>query len=416
MKKILCALLTLMLLLPTFALAEGPIELTYYFPTQTTGPLAIGMEEIVAEFNATHPDIHVTAVFAGDYGGVKEKTLTAMAGGNAPHVILLTNLIHDMLAMDALVDINTLLAKEPENFLDDYVSGFFDAFIYPSGEMWGIPFQHSSTLLYFNNDMLKAAGVEKAPTNWTELEATCRALKAWNPDVVPFSFMGDTWIMEALALANGGAIHKDYDTMWLDNEQLIETVTFYKHLVDEGLAVVDNSYGGASENFMAEYYAMMTNTSGSLSGVANTAAFNWDIGPLPAGDGKESVALMGGGGLRILKYGHSEEEIDASWEFVKYMTSPAVSAKWMITSGYFAMRYGSYEEESLLALMAEKPQYESVKQFLPIIHGTFKVNNTTDTGAVIQRALDECFLNNADIPATLQQAQIDAQAFLDANK
>lgn len=412
MKKILAFALALMMMLPAFAMADDVIELTYYFPTQTTGPLAVTMEEIVNQFNAEHPGIKVTPVFAGDYGGVLEKTLTAISGGNAPHVILLSTAINDLLAVDALVNMNDLLAKEPEGFLDDYVPGFFSIFEYPNDNLTGIPFQHSSTLLYFNKDMLAAAGVEKAPTTWTELEAACRAIQAWDPSIVPFEFMGDTWITEALALANGGAYHKDYNTMWLDNEQLIETIEFYKHLIDEGLAVVNKSYGGASENFMAECVAMMTNTSGSMSGVANTATFNWDIGPVPAADGKDSAAVLGGGGLRIIKTGHSQEEIDASWEFVKYMTSPAVSAKWMITSGYFAVRYSSYEDAALLALMEEKPQYKSVMQFLPILQAPFIVSNTSDTGSVITRALDECFLNNADIPATMQQAQIDAQAFM----
>ena len=406
-------LLALMLLVPAFAFADDVIELTYYFPTQTAGPLAIGMEEIVAEFNAKNPNIKVTPVFTGDYNGVLEKTLTAIAGGNAPHVILLSTAVNDLLAVDALVDMRTLIAKEPADFLDDYVPGFFSIFEYPENKLWGIPFQHSSTLLYFNKDMLAAAGVEKAPTTWAELEAACRAIKAWDPDIVPFEFMGDTWITEALALANGGAYHKDYNTMWLDNEQLIETVKFYKYLIDEGLAVNNKSYGGASENFMAECVAMMTNTSGSMSGVANTATFDWDIGPVPAGEGKDSAAVLGGGGMRIIKSGHTEEEINASWEFVKYMTSPEVSAKWMITSGYFAVRYSSYEQENLKALMAEKPQYASVMQFLPILQAPYMVSNATDTGSVISRALDECYLNNADITATLQQAQIDAQAALD---
>ena len=69
--------------------------------------------------------------------------------------------------------------------------------------------------------------------------------------------------------------------------------------------------------------------------------------------------------------------------------------------------------EEFKALMAEKPQYASVMQFLPILQAPYMVSNATDTGSVISRALDECYLNNADITATLQQAQIDAQAALD---
>lgn len=414
MKKLLCLVLALAMMIPMLALADDTIELTYYFPTQTSGPLAIGMEEIVNTFNASQDKIHVTATFTGDYGGCLEKTLTAITGGNAPNVVLLSNNISDLLSVDALVDLNTLIANEPEDFLDDYVPGFFTLFRYPEGQLWGIPFQHSATLFYYNQDVLTAAGVEKAPTNYTELEAACRAIKAYDANIIPFSFMGDTWITEALALANGGAIHTDWDHMCLDNEQLAETISFYKELVDEDLAIVDNSYGGASENFMAESVAMMTNTSGSLGSISNTATFEWDIAGMPAGDGKESAAVIGGGGLHILKAGHTDDEINASWEFVKYMSSPEVSALWMKTSGYFAVRYSSYEQPVLTELFAEKHQYASTVDFLPLVVAPFMLSkNQNDVSTIFGLALDEIYLNNADVTSTLQQAQIDAQALLD---
>lgn len=414
MKKLLCAVLTLMLMLPAFAFADNTIELTYYFPTQTSGPLAVGMESIVEAFNASNPNIHVTATFTGDYNGCLEKTLTAITGGNAPNVVLLSTNISDLLSIDALVDINTLIAREPEDFLDDYVPGFFTLYQYPDNKLWGMPFQHSSTLLYYNKDILTKAGIENPPATWAELEAACRAIKDYDSSIVPLEFMGDVWMTEALTLSNGGAIYKDRDHMWLDNEQHLETIVFYKGLVDEGLALVNNSYGGASENFIAESVAIMTNTSGSMSSISNTATFDWDIASLPAGEGKESAAVLGGGGLLILNSGHTQEEIDASWEFVKYMTSPEVSAKWMKISGYFAVRYSAYEQPELTELFAQKPQYASTVNFLPLLQSPYQVSqNITDVANVYKLALDECFLNNADITATLQQAQKDAQAFLD---
>lgn len=414
MKKLLCLVLALAMMIPLVAFANDTIELTYYFPTQTSGPLAIGMEEIVNSFNASQDKIHVTATFTGDYAGCLEKTLTAIAGGNAPNVVLLSTNISDLLSVDALVDLNTLIASEPADFLDDYVPGFFTLFQYPGDHLWAIPFQHSATLFYYNQDVLTAAGIEKAPVNYTELEAACRAIKAYDPKIIPFSFMGDVWITEALALANGGAIHTDWDHMCLENEQLVETITFFKKLLDEDLAIVDNSYGGASENFMAESVAMMTNTSGSMSSIANTATFNWDITGMPSGDGKDSAAVIGGGGLHILSAGHSDEEVNASWEFVKYMTSPEVSATWMKTSGYFAVRYSAYNQPILTELFAEKPQYASTVNFLPLVVSPYLLSkNQNDVQTIFKLALDEIYLNNADIRSTLHQAQLEAQALLD---
>jgi len=169
-----------------------------------------------------------------------------------------------------------------------------------------------------------------------------------------------------------------------------------------------------AQSEMAESVAMMTNTSGSMSSIANTATFNWDIAGMPAGDGKDSAAVIGGGGLHILSAGHSDEEINASWEFVKYMTSPEISARWMKTSGYFAVRYSAYEQPILTELFAEKPQYASTVNFLPLVVSPYLLSkNQNDVQTVFKLALDEIYLNNADIQSTLHQAQLDAQALLD---
>jgi len=394
---------------------KDTVELVYYFPTQTSGPLAVAMEKIVDEFNAKKTGIHVTATFTGNYDETLQKTLTAISGGNAPNVILSGYNLSNLLDIDALVDMNTLIAKEPAGFLDDYVQGFFTLFSYPGDHLYGIPFQHSGTIMYYNKDILAAAGLdpENPPATWSELKAAAEKIKAYNASLVPLEFMGDVWMTEALALSNGGAIHKDMDTMNLDNPQLIETVTYFKGLMDAGLAEDNTSYGGAAENFLAETTAMMTNSSGSLGNVSNTATFDWGITSLPANDGKDSVALLGGGGFTIIGK-HSQEKIDASWEFVKYMTSPEVSAQWMLASGYFAVRHSSYELPEMQTMFNEKPQFATIKELLPILRSPYMVRtNFGDVSNVFKLALDESYLNNANITATLQQAQKEAQAFLD---
>ncbi len=394
------------------------VELVYYFPTQTSGPLAVAMEKIVEKFNAANKGIHVTATFTGNYDETLQKTLTAISGGNAPNVVLSGYNLSNLLSIDALVDMNTLIAKEPANFLDDYVPGFFTLFNYPDNLLYGMPFQHSATILYYNKDILEKAGLdpENPPATWSELKTITETIKAHDSKLIPFEFMGDVWMTEALALSNSGAIHVDMDTMALDNPKLIETVNFLKGLTDDGLAEDNTSYGGAAENFLAESTAMMTNSSGSLGNVSNTATFDWGIAPLPAGDGNDPVSLLGGGGFLIINE-HSQEKIDASWEFVKYMTSPEVSAEWMIATGYFAVRHSSYDLPEIQALFAEKPQYATTVELLPILQSPYMIrNNFGDVSNTFKLALDESFLNNADIAPTLQRAQKEAQALLDSGK
>ena len=56
-----------------------------------------------------------------------------------------------------------------------WIKSFYPAFMENSrtgGETWGIPFQRSTVVMFWNKDAFKAAGLpDKAPDNWDELVA-----------------------------------------------------------------------------------------------------------------------------------------------------------------------------------------------------------------------------------------------------
>ena len=387
------------------------MELTYYFPTQTSGPLAIAMEEIVDAYNAANPDVKVTAVFTGNYADTKQKTLTSLSGGNPPHVVLSNYNLSAYLSVDALIDVKTLIAQEPADFLDDYVEAFWQMFTH-GDSFYGVPFQHSGTIMYYNKDILTKAGLSgDAPKTWSELEAAAKAIDGLGESIIPLEFMGDDWITQAMVCCNGGDIFADENTLTLNAPEVIEALDYWKKLMAGNLAVDNKSYGGVAENFLAETTAIMFNSTGSMGNVSNTATFDWDVALMPAGDGKESAAVMGGGGF-VLINGHPEEQTQAAWEFVKYMTSPEVTAKWSITSGYFAMRHSAYDLPEMQALFAEKPQYAKTREFLPNLAKPYLVGNLDEVSQVIALALDETLLNNADTQATMDTAQAEAQALI----
>ncbi|MFD0960486.1 ABC transporter substrate-binding protein [Paenibacillus chungangensis] len=391
------------------------IELSYYFPIQASGPLAVAMEKIVNDYNESQSDIHVNFTFTGDYAATMEKTLTAVNGGNAPHVVLASD-SHKLLEMGALVNINDMIAKEPSSFKDDYIPNFFPAFVDPTNNSFqhSMPYQISSSIMLYNKEVLADAGLdpESPPTTWSELETVTQAIKAHDSKLIPFEFMDDGWMGQALVRSNGGYINKDLDNMNLDSPEHIEQVEFFKGLQDDGLVKMNKSYGGVAENFIAGTSAVILNTSGSLGNIVNTADFNFGVAPVPAKDGKESVNVMGGGGLIILNK-HPQEEINASWEFVKYLTGPEAAAEWMAVSGYFAVNKLAYEEPVLKTLFEEKPQYEQLSKLAPTLEKVYRVRkNSSEMNTLINNVFDEIYLNNADIAAALQQAQKDAQALL----
>src|SRR5690625_3517259 len=66
--------------------AQAPVDITFYYPVQVAGPLAMLMDELVAEFNDQNPHIRVEPVYSGDYYQTMQKAQTAVMSRNAPDV------------------------------------------------------------------------------------------------------------------------------------------------------------------------------------------------------------------------------------------------------------------------------------------------------------------------------------------
>ena len=113
------------------------------------------------------------------------------------------------------------------------------------------------------------------------------------------------------------------------------------------------SYGEASEDFLAGDAAMMYNSTGSMAFVRDNATFDWSVGPLPKNT--EHSFPYGGGGLFLFK-GHPQAEEAAAWKFLKYLTSPEITAHWSRTSGYFAVRKSAYDLPEMKAYFQQFPQ------------------------------------------------------------
>ncbi len=66
----------------------------------------------------------------------------------------------------------------------------------------------------------------------------------------------------------------------------------------------------------------------------------------------------------------SEKQQKAAWEFMKYLATPEVQAKWHVKTGYFAINPAAYDEEIVKAEWEKYPQLkvtvDQLKQTKPI--------------------------------------------------
>src|SRR5439155_813544 len=113
------------------------------------------------QFSKEHPSIRVKPVYTGTYQESIVKALTAYRSGEPPTTaILLSTDMFTLIDEDAIVPWDELAKAADEAA---WMKAFFPAFMKNSqtgGKTWGIPFQRSTIVLYWNKEIFKEAGLD----------------------------------------------------------------------------------------------------------------------------------------------------------------------------------------------------------------------------------------------------------------
>ncbi|MDE2821057.1 MAG: ABC transporter substrate-binding protein [Chloroflexota bacterium] len=366
------ALLCAFLLLIGGAAAQDVITLQFYYPVGVAGPLAQAIDGYVAEFNALSEDIQVEPIFTGNYVENMARAQAGILSGQPPDVaILLSTDLYTLVDMEGVIPLDDYIASEDGLDIDD----FFDAFMSNStsaGQVWGIPWQRSTPILYYNKDAFAEVGLdpESPPATWEELVEFGKQLVVSDGDNVtrwgveiPTSF----WIYANFAIQAGqhiGSVEDDPCGVYLDTPEAIEALSFLRSLQVEHGIMPDgvNQWGVAPADFIAGATAMIYHSTGSLSSLLNDVPFELGTGFMPGGPAGYG-ANVGGGNFYIMA-DIGQERQDAAWKFINWMVRPEQIGQWGIDSGYVAPRNAAWETDPLMSYAADVPQASTARMQL----------------------------------------------------
>lgn len=163
------------------ATAAGKVELTVMHWGDNEEIEII--EAMLAEFRAQHPEIAVHRVHAPDYW---PKVKTMFASGDPPDLFYLEpQYVPELVDLELIRPIDDLIEKAggEEAVLGDYYDVPLGAFRYDGetlglGQLYGIPKDFSTAVMYVNLDLFEQAGVEVPYDGWTwaEYESAMRKI------------------------------------------------------------------------------------------------------------------------------------------------------------------------------------------------------------------------------------------------
>ncbi len=225
----------------------------------------------------------------------RDDLLSAFAEGNGPDIFLIRNAW--------LPEFRNLIEPAPESIVSE--KAFRDAFpdvavsdLLIDGRVYGIPLSIDSLALYYNKDLLNAAGITSPPATWDEFLEDVRLLNeldAYGNFEQSAVAMGtaknvnrSTDILLALALQNGMSISRAHDgfsdSLPFSENAMKQAMEFYTQFSRAGSPYyswnMDQHY--SIDAFYEGRLAMMINYSWHMDTIKRkNAKLGFGVAPLP---------------------------------------------------------------------------------------------------------------------------------------
>jgi sn-glycerol 3-phosphate transport system substrate-binding protein len=397
------------------ALAQAPVEVSFYYPVAVGGPITKIIDGLAADFEKENPGIKLKPIYTGTYQDSITKALTAVKGGDPPVTsILLSTDMFTLIDEDAVVPFDDLIKTSDDQ---TWLRSFYPAFMENSqtgGKTWGIPFQRSTIVLYYNKEMFKEAGLDpnRPPANWKEQVEYAQKLTKrdasgkvtqWGMQIPSSGF--PYWLFQALAIQAGTNLMNSAGTQtYYDRPEVIEGLTYWVDLVKkykvhpEGIV----EWGTTPKDFFERKVAMIWTTTGNLTNVRTNAKFDFGVAMLPAG--KQRGSPTGGGNFYLFKKSTPAQR-DAAMKFIKWVTTPQRAAQWGIDTGYVAVRADAWSTPAMKAYVDGFPAAAVARDQLPYA----KAELSTHDNQRVTQALNDGLQAALTGTKTPEQAMKDAQ-------
>jgi multiple sugar transport system substrate-binding protein len=383
----------------------GVVNITMWHGYTDTEGKAI--KTMVAQFNATHRKIHVTAQFYGNSDYALQKVLTAIAGGHPPDISYLYGSWAANIAQSPrTLTLNDYINKDPSfNWNDFWPSERKVATV--DGKIVGVPALVDNLALVYNKTLFEQAHIPFPTANWTWQDLRSAAAKLTDPSKKQFgwAYVNDAsedtvWRFEALLWQAGGQIlTPDGKHAAFDSPAGVQALTLLQQM-----AVQDHSVYLDSGN---DLYANLFN-SGRI-GMLYTGP--WDLSQftsakfgvqiLPAGQNHQTIS----GPDNWVLFNNGSDRANAAWTFISWFTSPKQSLEWSTLTGDLPIRQS---DTSLPGYPAYIAKYPGVQTFVKNLQNALQVRPVTPLypkiSAAIGQAVQSVLLGKAQPQAALDDA------------
>lgn len=328
------------------------------------------IDTLVKKFNEENDNgITVESQYQGNYDDAINKLKSAQIGNMGADLVQIydigTRFMIDsgwVVPMQQLIDADGWDVSQVEPNIAAYYT--------VDSQLYSIPFNSSTPILYYNKDMFAKAGINQVPDSLPGIEAVGDALlkDGGAGEVISLGIYG--WFFEQFTCKQqenyvnqgngreGSATAVEFDS----NGAGINILTAWKSLADKGYAPNVGRGGDAGlADFSSGKAAITLGSTASLKQILNDVNGKFEVGTAyfpKVSDSDQGGVSIGGGSLWALNNEDAGKQ-EAVWDFVKFLVSAESQAYWNAQTGYFPVTVAAHEEPVFQENIAAYPQFQT---------------------------------------------------------
>jgi multiple sugar transport system substrate-binding protein len=367
------------------ASATGPIKI---WLSNNPEEIAWG-REMVAAWNAKHPDQKITAQEIPAGKTSEEVIGAAITAGNAPCLVFNTSpaAVPQFQKQGGLVALDSF--EDGKEYIETRTGPAAEQYKSPDGSYYQIPWKSNPVMIFYNKDLLKKAGIdpENPPlSTYDEFLATSEKIVSSN-------------VAQA---AIWPAPTSEFFQSWFDFYPLYAAETGGKQLVEDGEATFDSPEGKAVAEFWKTMYekgyAQKEKYNGDSFGDGKAAMsivgpwaiavygdkINWGAAPVPTSEGtspEETYTFSDAKNVAIYSACKAQ---GTAWEVLKFATSEEQDGSLLEKTGQMPLRENI--EAAFPAYFEAHPDY---KAFAAQSARTVEVPNIPNSIEIWQKFRDQ---------------------------
>lgn len=327
----------------------------WYSVSGTSGEL---FNELSEKF-AKEYGVELELSYQGSSSDIASKVSAALLKGNQPDVALM---YAGPLYTGGEGDFRIRELLKTTNDFDqaDVFEGMMDYCDYMGEGFCALPYGISTQVMYYNKDILKAAGVDMTnpPKTWAEFYDVCGKVMAnngGNDKLKAFDTSDEAWLFKSMLMQNGCEIIENNDgeiTPVFNNEKALEVADYWKSLVDAGYMSAAQ-HSNAEKSFLGGNLAFVAMSSNRISRWTGTT--NFDLGAIEMPYFNQPSLALGGNVLVILT--KDESKLPAAWKYVCNLTNAENSTTFALGTGYLPTHKSALELQEVKDAIASNEMY-----------------------------------------------------------